>query len=140
MASPQLSGECIPSDERPPDESMPIFYVGHHESRRPLPISDPILRQAQDIGVSTRFISLLIDADKLSTICLRHQLQPHTFVLESSLCCPLIYPCWKLPWRIYQLRSSRPLTQWTRHLPLEIQFLSLLDMLAHGLIFALQIP
>ncbi|KAI4216007.1 MAG: hypothetical protein LQ351_001503 [Letrouitia transgressa] len=31
-----------------PDEYMPIFYVGQHESKRPLPVTDQVLRQAQD--------------------------------------------------------------------------------------------
>jgi type II protein arginine methyltransferase len=52
MASPQLSGEFVPQDETPPDDFMPIFYVGHHVSRRQLPISDSVLRRAQDVGVS----------------------------------------------------------------------------------------
>lgn len=54
MASPQLSGEFIPLDETPPDDFMPIFYVGHHESKRPLPVTDSVLRRAQDVGVSIR--------------------------------------------------------------------------------------
>jgi hypothetical protein len=34
------------------DDYTPIFYVGHHESKRQLPISDLTLRRAQDVGVS----------------------------------------------------------------------------------------
>jgi hypothetical protein len=69
MASPQLSGEYIPSDTVPSDDFMSIFYVGHHESRRPLPISDSVLRRAQDVGVSGRAVSLLKYANSLSTTC-----------------------------------------------------------------------
>ena len=33
------------------DDSVPIFYVGQHESERQLPISSQLLRQAQDFNV-----------------------------------------------------------------------------------------
>ena len=33
------------------DDFVPRFYVGHHESKRPLPVTELMLRQAQDIGV-----------------------------------------------------------------------------------------
>jgi hypothetical protein len=36
----------------PVDDYTPTFYVGHHESKRPLPVTDFVLRQAQDVGVS----------------------------------------------------------------------------------------
>lgn len=36
----------------PLEDFLPTFYVGHHESRRPLPVTDHVLRQAQDVGVS----------------------------------------------------------------------------------------
>jgi protein arginine N-methyltransferase 5 len=46
----QLAGaEAEPSS--PIDDFVPTFYVGHHESKRPLPVTDFVLRQAQDIGV-----------------------------------------------------------------------------------------
>lgn len=32
-------------------EDMPIFYVGHHETRRSHPVTDLLLQQAQDFGV-----------------------------------------------------------------------------------------
>ncbi|PQE05217.1 arginine N-methyltransferase 5 protein [Rutstroemia sp. NJR-2017a BBW] len=28
----------------------PIFYIGHHESKRPLPVTSSLLREAQDVG------------------------------------------------------------------------------------------
>ena len=31
--------------------NLPMFYVGHHESRRQLPVTEEVLRQAQDSGV-----------------------------------------------------------------------------------------
>ncbi|KAJ5053922.1 uncharacterized protein L3040_000212 [Drepanopeziza brunnea f. sp. 'multigermtubi'] len=34
----------------PDDDYTPTFYVGHHESKRPLPVTDFVLRQAQDVG------------------------------------------------------------------------------------------
>ena len=35
----------------PVEDFTPTFYVGHHESKRPLPVTDFVLRQAQDVGV-----------------------------------------------------------------------------------------
>ena len=35
----------------PVDDYIPTFYIGHHESKRPLPVTDFVLRQAQDVGV-----------------------------------------------------------------------------------------
>ncbi len=34
------------------DDYMPTFYIGQHESKRPLPVTDEVLRQAQDCAVS----------------------------------------------------------------------------------------
>ncbi|KAH8601327.1 PRMT5 arginine-N-methyltransferase-domain-containing protein [Bisporella sp. PMI_857] len=34
----------------PADEYIPTFYIGHHESKRPLPVTDFALRLAQDFG------------------------------------------------------------------------------------------
>jgi len=48
MASPQQPALDSPS---PVDDFTPTFYVGHHESKRPLPVTDFVLRQAQDVGV-----------------------------------------------------------------------------------------
>lgn len=38
-------------ESSPTDDFTPTFYVGHHESKRPLPVTDFVLRQAQDVGV-----------------------------------------------------------------------------------------
>ncbi|KAE9380200.1 Skb1 methyltransferase [Stipitochalara longipes BDJ] len=46
MASPQP----ILDSPSPVDDFTPTFYVGHHESKRPLPVTDFVLRQAQDVG------------------------------------------------------------------------------------------
>ena len=35
----------------PVDHFTPVFYVGHHETKRPLPVTEYVLRQAQDVGV-----------------------------------------------------------------------------------------
>jgi protein arginine N-methyltransferase 5 len=52
----QLAGvEAVASS--PVDDFVPTFYVGHHESKRPLPVTDLVLRQAQDIGVHPQFHS-----------------------------------------------------------------------------------
>jgi protein arginine N-methyltransferase 5 len=34
-------------------DSMPVFYVGHHESKRPLPVSEELMQHAYDLGVCT---------------------------------------------------------------------------------------
>lgn len=34
------------------DDYVPTFYIGQHESKRQLPVTDFVLRQAQDVGVS----------------------------------------------------------------------------------------
>lgn len=36
------------------DDFMPTFYIGQHESKRTLPVTDQVLRQAQDCAVSLR--------------------------------------------------------------------------------------
>ncbi len=47
---PVLSSEAEPTSPIV-DDYTPNFYVGHHESKRPLPVTDDVLRQAQDVGV-----------------------------------------------------------------------------------------
>jgi protein arginine N-methyltransferase 5 len=55
MSSPQpvaaTEGELAPMDD-----FIPTFYVGHHETKRALPVTDSVLRQAQDIGVYMFFL------------------------------------------------------------------------------------
>jgi protein arginine N-methyltransferase 5 len=48
---PLLGAEVEPAS--PLDDYTPMFYIGHHESKRPLPVTDFVLRQAQDVGVGT---------------------------------------------------------------------------------------
>ena len=38
--------------EMPEDGWMPTFYVGQHESRRALPVTDHVLQQAHDCNAS----------------------------------------------------------------------------------------
>lgn len=53
MISSQLPTPGIEIETSSPvDDYTPTFYVGHHESKRPLPVTDFVLRQAQDVGVS----------------------------------------------------------------------------------------
>jgi hypothetical protein len=35
----------------PVEDFMPTFYVGHHESKRQIPVTEFVLRRAQDVGV-----------------------------------------------------------------------------------------
>lgn len=39
------------NSETAADENPPTFYIGHHESKRPLPVTDFVLQQAMDVGV-----------------------------------------------------------------------------------------
>ena len=57
----------------PTDGYIPTFYVGHHESQRPLPITDFVLRQAQEIGVCSSLLQDRIPTANHSSsmICLR---------------------------------------------------------------------
>lgn len=41
----------IPMDSPASMEDSPIFYVGHHETRRSHPVTELLLHQAQDLGV-----------------------------------------------------------------------------------------
>jgi hypothetical protein len=34
-------------------EMLPLFYVGEHSSKRPLPVSAELVHHAQDLGVSS---------------------------------------------------------------------------------------
>jgi hypothetical protein len=36
------------------DESAPVFYIGQHESKRDLDVSQELVHHAQDLGVSSR--------------------------------------------------------------------------------------
>lgn len=65
MSSPQLPIVDPPS---PVDDFTPTFYVGHHESKRSLPVTDFVLRQAQDVGVGAP-PRLESSADGCSTTC-----------------------------------------------------------------------
>jgi protein arginine N-methyltransferase 5 len=49
MTSSMLGADVDPIS--PQDDFTPTFYVGHHESKRPLPVTGAALRQAQDVGV-----------------------------------------------------------------------------------------
>jgi protein arginine N-methyltransferase 5 len=51
MTSPQQPFVADHDPASPIDDFTPTFYIGHHESKRPLPVTDFVLRQAQDVGV-----------------------------------------------------------------------------------------
>ena len=51
MASTQQPLLAAADPASPLDDFTPMFYIGHHESKRPLPVTDFVLRQAQDVGV-----------------------------------------------------------------------------------------
>jgi protein arginine N-methyltransferase 5 len=35
----------------PMGETMPMFYIGQHETKRALPVTDELAHHAQDLGV-----------------------------------------------------------------------------------------
>lgn len=39
------------------DDFMPTFYVGQHESKRVLPVSSQVVRQAQDCNVRCQWLN-----------------------------------------------------------------------------------
>lgn len=41
------------------DDFMPTFYVGQHESKRALPVSNQVVRQAQDCNVRCPWLNPL---------------------------------------------------------------------------------
>ena len=41
------------------DDFMPTFYVGQHESKRALPVSNQVVRQAQDCNVRCQWLNPL---------------------------------------------------------------------------------
>ena len=51
MASLQQTSTAEPDSSSPLEDFIPTFYIGHHESKRPLPVTDFVLRQAQEVGV-----------------------------------------------------------------------------------------
>lgn len=63
MSSSQQDAVADQEPLLPMDDYMPTFYVGHHESKRALPVTDHVLRQANDHGVSDRIRSSLDYAD-----------------------------------------------------------------------------
>lgn len=69
MDSPNLGGQSPYIEAAPVDDFMPIFYVGHHETKRSLPVSESLLRRAQDVGVRINFHFTLDCADDISMIC-----------------------------------------------------------------------
>ena len=60
MDSPNLGEQSPYVEATPADDFMPIFYVGHHETKRSLPVSGSLLRRAQDVGVCRNFQPLCI--------------------------------------------------------------------------------
>lgn len=55
MDSPNLGEQSPYVEAAPVDDFVPIFYIGHHETKRSLPISESLLRRAQDVGVCSNF-------------------------------------------------------------------------------------
>lgn len=83
LQQPLLGPEAdLPS---PVDDFTPTFYIGHHESKRPLPVTDFVLRQAQDVGVSMSVDPRVPVLRLYSMTCSRAQLRALTSILESSL-------------------------------------------------------
>jgi protein arginine N-methyltransferase 5 len=71
VGSTMASSQPVAAAEGEPstDDFVPIFYVGHHESERAQPVTDFVLRQAQDIGVYLVSPHSRIHADTSSMTC-----------------------------------------------------------------------
>ena len=46
------------SDTSDMGDVMPLFYIGHHDSTRALPVTDQLVHHAHDCGVSVAYDSL----------------------------------------------------------------------------------
>jgi protein arginine N-methyltransferase 5 len=55
MESPNIDEQLPYADATPADDFVPTFYIGHHESKRSFPVSESLLRRAQDVGVWKSF-------------------------------------------------------------------------------------
>jgi len=51
------------------DEYMPTFYIGHHEYRRQLPVTDFALQLANDVGVSMYVLPNVFVTNACSMTC-----------------------------------------------------------------------
>ena len=40
------------------EETRPVFYIGEHETKRPLPVTTEFVQHAHDLGVSTALFFL----------------------------------------------------------------------------------
>jgi protein arginine N-methyltransferase 5 len=40
------------------EPSAPLFYIGHHETKRGLNVSSELVQHAQDLGVSTLWYTM----------------------------------------------------------------------------------
>jgi hypothetical protein len=48
------------------DNTAPIFYIGHHETKRGLAVSPELVQHAQDLGVGATQYTAGTNADVLS--------------------------------------------------------------------------
>lgn len=48
---PQADLDTMEDDSSSYGDSMPVFYVGHHETKRSLPVSEELMQHAYDLGV-----------------------------------------------------------------------------------------
>src|SRR5438876_416477 len=80
------------------DTPAPTFYVGHHQTNRPLPVTAKILNQAQDLGVRFQFLphGRLILRILCSMICSPPRLQLLTSTPASLLSSPRTYHSYSL--------------------------------------------
>ena len=51
------------------EDARPVFYIGEHETKRPLPVTTELVQHAHDLGVSPAYFSSI----KTRT---RHRLDP----------------------------------------------------------------
>lgn len=130
MASSQLHSGADAEPASPVDDYTPTFYVGHHESKRPLPVTDFVLRQAQDVGVSAPRCTEDQMLMRLSMICSPVPSQAPISTLEflllsrpTSLNCQTLVHLTMPPTASHLLQLYLPSTQSIPLLRLETQFL-----------------
>lgn len=98
------------------DDYIQTFYVGQHESRRALPVTEPVLRQAQDCNVGTRVAVEENDAEPVgSMICLQLQSLPRISIRVCLRYFRIIFLNWGLMMQFSLADKFQPLSYLRYH-------------------------
>lgn len=66
------------------EDARPVFYIGEHETKRPLPVTTELVQHAHDLGVSPAFFFPLLIQDR--SIDLIQSKSTYHCASSSSLC------------------------------------------------------